>query len=37
MPSNATVEPTSPYDKAWTIHASKIGLNMGNILSLIHI
>jgi hypothetical protein len=32
MSSNATVEPTSPYDKAWTIHASIIGLNMGNIL-----
>ena len=32
MPSNATVEPTSPYDKVWTIHASIIGLNMGNIL-----
>ena len=32
MASNATGETTSPYDKAWTIHASIIGLNMGNIL-----
>jgi hypothetical protein len=32
MASNATGGNTSPYDKAWTIHASIIGLNMGNIL-----
>ena len=32
MASSATSENTPSYDKAWTIHASIIGLNTGNIL-----
>tara|TARA_B110000438_G_scaffold231382_1_gene226704 strand:+ start:2074 stop:2517 length:444 start_codon:yes stop_codon:yes gene_type:complete len=32
MASSATSENSPSYDKAWTIHASIIGLNTGNIL-----
>jgi hypothetical protein len=32
MASSASSENTPSYDKAWTIHASIIGLNTGNIL-----
>ena len=32
MATSGAAETTSSYDKTWTIHASIIGLNMGNIL-----